>query len=444
MQTIINPLVVSVGPTNEATITPVPMTHHGGGTKKVLAVAAMVAIPIAAPAIASSIAASGVLGAAISGAMATTAGAVISSAIVGAGLGAITAKVTGGSVRAGAIGGAIAGGIGGYGARSGFGQAAPSGNVPGMDVASNTYQGVGSGGVDGGTSSLYQTASFNPNAQNLVYNPNATNVAGQLSNTGTGGAGFVESMKAGLSNVGQKVVSKITSPDALANVVLQVGGAAATEALVPTPDNAEEAAAIEEYRAELEALRQKDEAAFNAKMDAAKAHMVQAGYYDPNYFGLQAANRAAIVEGRRLRDFERSAALRSGGLSQGERRRAALQGGLNVQTAFDQGFGQGVGLQNQALTTATNLIPTASTGGVTQAGGFLELASAKAERDSNAATTQKDRIMNFFGGLNTASGRTNKETEAIEQSAAEFNNQLGVINPDKEDDRNSLPLTLGA
>ena len=38
MQTIINPLVVSVGPTNEAIITPVPMTHHGGGVKKVVAV----------------------------------------------------------------------------------------------------------------------------------------------------------------------------------------------------------------------------------------------------------------------------------------------------------------------------------------------------------------------------------------------------------------------
>ena len=58
MQTIINPLVVSVGPTNEATITPVPMTHHGGGAKKVLAVVAAVAIPIAAPIIASSIASS--------------------------------------------------------------------------------------------------------------------------------------------------------------------------------------------------------------------------------------------------------------------------------------------------------------------------------------------------------------------------------------------------
>jgi len=436
MQTIINPLVVSVGPTSETIITPVPMTHHGGGTKKVLAVAAMVAIPIAAPAIASSIAASGVLGAAISGAMATTAGAVISSAIVGAGLGAITAKVTGGSVRAGAIGGAIAGGIGGYGARANFGQAAPP-NITSdpniLNANANTYGGAN---TFGGGDPNFMLAS---NTGGLTAT-NAVNTS--LSNT-TAQPSFFQSMKAGLSDVGQKVVSKITSPDALANTVLQVGGAAAAEALVPTPDNAEEAAAIAEYKAELEALRQKDEAAFNAKMDAAKAHMVQAGYYDPNYFGLQAANRAAISQGQKLRNFERTSALSSGGLSQGERRRAALQSGLNVQTAYDQGFGQGVGLQNTALTAATNLIPTGNTGGVTRAGGLLELASAKGARDSNAATAQKDRIMNFFGGLNTSSGNTNKEDEDIEQSAAEFNNQLGVINPDK-DDRNSLPLTLGA
>ena len=427
MQTIINPLVVSVGPTSETIITPVPMTHHGGGTKKVLAVAAMVAIPIAAPAIASSIAASGVLGAAISGAMATTAGAVISSAIVGAGLGAITAKVTGGSVRAGAIGGAIAGGIGGYGARANFGQAAPpvtTSNPNVMNVNAQTYGSAntfGGGANFGGDPNLMLAS----NTGNLTAT-NAVNTS--LTNT-TAQPGFFQSMKAGLSDVGQKVVSKITSPDALANTVLQVGGAVASEAIVGTPDNAEEQAAIEEYKAELQALRQKDEAAFNAKMDAAKAHMVQAGYYDPSYFGLQSANRAAISQGQKLRNFERTAALSSGGLSQGERRRAALQSGLNVQTAYDQGFGQGVGLQNQALTTATNLIPTGNTGGVTRAGGLLELASAKGARDSNAATAQKDRIMNFFGGLNTSSGTTKKEDEAIEKSAEEFNNQLGVINP---------------
>ena len=43
-------------------------------------------------------------------------------------------------------------------------------------------------------------------------------------------------MKAGLSNVAEKVVSKITNPDAIANAVLQVGGAVAGEAIVGTPD----------------------------------------------------------------------------------------------------------------------------------------------------------------------------------------------------------------
>ena len=58
MQTI-NPLVVSVGPAAGTTpIYPTQLIEHGGGVKKVIAVAAMVLIPVAAPAIASSIAAS--------------------------------------------------------------------------------------------------------------------------------------------------------------------------------------------------------------------------------------------------------------------------------------------------------------------------------------------------------------------------------------------------
>ena len=93
---------------------------------------------------------------------------------------------------------------------------------------------------------------------------------------------------------------------------------------------------------ELEVLKQRDEAAFNAKMDAAKQYMVQAGYYDPQYFGLQSANQAAIAEGRKLREFERKAGLRTGGVSAGDRRRAALSGGANVQSAFDRGFLQGI------------------------------------------------------------------------------------------------------
>jgi len=427
MQTIINPLVVSVGPTNEATITPVPMTAHGGGAKKVLAVVAAVAIPIAAPAIASSIAASGVLGAAVSGAMATTAGAVVSSAIVGAGLGAISAKVTGGNVKAGAISGLIGGAIGGYGSASkglfgtpqggvqgtvnrtfgtSFGQATPTNNVINQGDASI----LSNQSTDG---QFMQASYSDPNIGNAI----VKDAAGNLSNEASGS--FLESMKKGVGAATEKIADRLTNPDVLANAVLQVGGAVAAEAIVGTPGQTpEEQAALETYKAELETLKQRDEAAFNAKMDAAKQYMVQAGYYDPQYFGLQSANRAAIAEGRKLREFERKAGLRTGGVSAGDRRRAALSGGANVQSAFDRGFLQGVNLQNQAMSTGVGLIPGAPTSGATGAYNMAVLAQNQGNAERAAADRKKSNIQKFFGGFSTQSGLTEDEREERKKKSA--------------------------
>ena len=415
MQTIINPLVVSVGPTNEATITPVPMTHHGGGVKKAIAVVAMGAIPIAAPAIASSIAASGVLGAAISGAMATTAGAVVSSAIVGAGLGAITAKVTGGDVKAGAISGLIGGGIGGYGARAGFGQPTPVANT------STTATTLSGGNVAG--SGVSTTPDGLMNASLTTGGGTGVEQAGLKTGTSTldtaASGGFIESMKQGLSKAGEQVVSKITNPDTLANAVLQVGGALAGEAIVGTPGmTPEEQQAIEQYKQELQTLRARDEQAFNQKMDAAKQYMVQAGYYDPNYFALQSANRTAIAEGRKLREFERKAGLTSGGVSQGDRRRAALSGGANIQSAFDRGFLTGQNLQNQVMSTGVGLIPSAPKGGVIQASGLVDVASQMGNIERAEADRKKSAISGFFGKFNTASGLTKDQEEERNKKAS--------------------------
>ena len=74
----------------------------GGGFKKIISVAAVIAIPFVAPAIAASIGLSSAIGA--------TAG----SALVGAGLGAANASLTGGDVGRGAIMGGLGGGIAGY------------------------------------------------------------------------------------------------------------------------------------------------------------------------------------------------------------------------------------------------------------------------------------------------------------------------------------------
>ena len=418
MQTIINPLVVSVGPTNEATITPVPMTHHGGGLKKVIAVVAAVAIPIAAPVIASSLVASTAIGAAVTASIGATATAVVSSAIVGAGLGAITAKVTGGDVKAGAISGLIGGGIGGYtaAAKPGmFGNPAASSTTTtatssGLPQVQNANATVAGGGADAATTlsntggATLQNASFG-GAQNV-----ASGVSNQLSNQAAN-EGFVASMKAGLGSAGEKVLDRLTNPEVLANAALQVGGAIAAEAIVGTPPSQtpEEAAAIEQYKAELTALKNRDEAAFNQKLDAAKQYMVQAGYYDPNYFGLQSANRAAIAEGRKLREFERKAGLTMGGTSAGERRRAALAGGANVQSAFDRGFLTGQNLQNQVMSTGVGLIPNAPTSGATGAYNLAVLAGNQGNAERAAADAKKSNIQKFFGAFATQTGLDNKE-----------------------------------
>ena len=249
-------------------------------------------------------------------------------------------------------------------------------------------------------------------------------------------------MKAGLGSAAEKVVSKITNPDTLANAVLQVGGAVAGEAIVGTPGMTdEEAAAIEQYKQELQTLKARDEQAFNQKMDAAKQYMVQAGYYDPNYFALQSANRTAIAEGRKLREFERKAGLTSGGVSQGDRRRAALSGGANIQSAFDRGFLTGQNLQNQVMSTGVGLIPGAPTGGVTQAAGLADVAFKMGSVERAEADRKKDAISGFFGKFNTASGLTKDQEEERNKKASAG---LNTGNMPTLDMKKTLPKTLSA
>ena len=441
MQTIINPLVVSIGPTSETTITPVPMTHHGGGLKKLVAVVVAVAIPIAAPIIASSLVASTAIGAAVTATIGATATAAVSSAIVGAGLGAVAAKVTGGNVKAGAISGLIGGGISGY----------MSAAKPGMfgNPAANASTSTTATTLDGSAIGSGNTGNLPPGVQNAAYTPGGETAVNNSVNASLGSnavvdgatnVSFVESMKTGLSNAGQLVASKLTNPETLANAVLQVGGAVAAEAIVGTPadQSAETLAAIEQYKAELTALKAKDEAAFNQKMEAAKQYMVQAGYYDPNYFGLQAANKAAITEGRKLREFERKAGLREGGVSSGDMRRAALSGSANVQSAFDRGFLSGVDLQNKATSTGVGLIPS---GSPNAANAQLGLANFYAGQDSAAqqsAQAKKDNIQKFFGSFAVNRGKTDAERAKDAQTVAGLNtnnipqmdsNIPGVITP---------------
>tara|TARA_B100000035_G_scaffold164272_1_gene140013 strand:+ start:4805 stop:6373 length:1569 start_codon:yes stop_codon:yes gene_type:complete len=460
----INPMVVSVSPSADATITRIQPTMHGGGggIKKVIAVVAAVAIPIAAPTIAASIGLSGAIGAAIgTSAAAGVAGATIGSAIVGAGLGAISAKVTGQDVRRGAIMGGLSGGIAGYfrgapqtqttssGALS-EGQSSLTGMEGGTSATGTSQLGSQASGnigpgdpttfnaetlaeaTAGGDQSLIQ-ASYSTQGQNLgaqlsnTTNPNLvqTNLGG-AQNLAQGGANlqgavagsqtaptalsqlgpnasFGEKFVATMKDSGSALASKFTDPEALANVTMQAGGQLLGTVLAPDPEMPpEQREMLEMRKQELAELKERDEAAFNAQMDAAKQYLQQAKQYDPTYMAFQAANKEAIDQQRKLREQYRRAALGRGrDISEAEKRRMSLDSARQVSSEYDRGFQQGLSAQNKVTQAGLSAIPnSAQFANYTNALRNLQsdegrLAEYYAGKSSNAAKNISDLFSNF-------------------------------------------------
>lgn len=481
----INPMVVSVSPTDTTPIHRISPTQHGGGVKKVIAVVAAVAIPIAAPAIASSIVASGVLGASVSAAAATTVGAVASSAIVGAGLGAITAKVTGGDVKAGAIGGALGGAIGGYNVAQSTGAGLGNVNQTGIKATTDQVFGTNFSGnataqpgaattttAEGGLQSTTgETLSSTPTAdgtlvnaaddvtlQNAAYTtPAGGDVASQLSNTGAGTvtpvaattaggasaaatnvaaeatkASLGERFMTGMKAYGSKVVEKVTGPDALANLTVQAGAQLLGQALAPDPSMPpEQAALLQERRAELAELKERDEEAFNAQMAAAKQYLQQAQQFDPTYMAQQAANKEAIKQSRGLREQYRQAALGSGrDISAAERRRMELDAARNVSSQYDQGFQQGLTAQNKVTQAGLSAIPNASAFSTyTDALKNLSDDYGQAERlAQNSSAAAAKNITDLFAGFNTTAGNTKEQKEELEGIGGSTINKKAGLN----------------
>ena len=443
----INPMVVALRPTNGTIVRRIQPTEHGGGVKKVLAVVVAVAIPIAAPAIASSIAASGVLGAAVSSFAATTAGAVVSSAIVGAGLGAVSAKVMGGDVKSGAIMGAIGGGIGGYGVAqstgAGLGNVADTGiqatvnntfgTTFGQPAAGTETAGLNTTGADAGATltsdasgtTLADATTGEATLQNARFTTGAeagADAAATLSNTAATtetaktamsqlgpDATFAAKSGAYLKDAGSALVSKVTDPAALASLTMQAGAQLLGAAMAPDPEMPPEQRELLEMRkAELAELKERDENAFNAQMEAAKGFLQQAEQYDPTYMAFQAANKEAIDQQRKLREQYRKASLQSGGrdISEAEKRRMSLDSARNVSSRYDQGFQQGLTAQNKVTQAGLSAIPNSSNFATyTNALQSLSQDTQKAEDAAVLASQGAGKnISDLFAGFNTTSG----------------------------------------
>ena len=432
----INPIVVSVSPTIATPITPINPTQHGGGFKKLIAVVAAVVIPIAAPAIASAIGVSGAIAAA--GASATVA-STVGSAIVGAGLGAVSAKVTGGDVKTGALMGAIGGGIGGY--SSATKAAAAAAEAPAATEALAT-------GADAGLSATPAVATDVVTAtpavatNTLVDAVSATPVVSSVAEnvvkeTATKTLG--ESLMSGAKAVGSAVVDAVTNPENLASITLQAGAQLVGAALAPDPEMPPETKELIELRkAELAQLKEKDEQAFNAQMEASEQFLRQADQYNPVYMAFQAANKAAIDSQRKLREQERKYALASGReLSPAERRRMQLDAARNVSSSYDQGFQQGLTSQNKVTQAGLQAIPNASSYAAYNAAltGLSDDVQTAEEAALLKSSTAAKNISDLFAGFDTSRAKTDEEEDAISKTnnmASSIDKSSGVVGLNKK------------
>jgi hypothetical protein len=289
--------------------------------KRIIGVVAAIAIPFAAPAIASSIGLSAAIGA--------TAG----SAITGAVLGGATSALTGGDWRRGALFGGIGGGVSGY-----LQPAAGAAGAGGAGAAGGTTTAAG---VTAPTTAA--TAAPTTTAGLTTFTPGAA--AAQMATAGvpataaTAAAAAPTTFMEALRQVPRAIADRFSDPAKLADLTLRAAGQLAGSALAGEGLSADEQKLLAAQQAELAWLQQNNQALFQQRLQEAQDLLGEARYFDPEYFGLQAARRqklsGAALEREALRGL-------TGTRRATEQRRIRLGTARNVGTAYDVGYGTGV------------------------------------------------------------------------------------------------------
>jgi len=156
----------------------------------------------------------------------------------------------------------------------------------------------------------------------------------------------------------------------------------AASALVGNPGGA----LAKAQQAELLRAQQSNASLTQARLSEANKLINEAGYYDPEYMGRQAAEAAAIRGG--LQATEETRGL-TGARLDAERRRYKLGTARNVGTAYQQGLGTGIGARTQTRAAGISAIPTS----------YPTTSSADAINADTAARNAKAQETEALGAL---------------------------------------------
>lgn len=360
--------------------------------KTIVAVAAAVVIPFAAPAIAGSIGLSSAIAGAVGSA---TAGSVIGGAIVGGTLNAATQALIGGDAKRGFLSGAVGGGLGGYfnaptapsaptapTAISSAGapmsvptqtvfdpmsgafvqQAAPQMSyVPGMEPVSGAtgmlapqVAGLSAPSMVPTTESLAGMGVTPTQQAGLSVSPTTQEVQAATAPTAQAPTTQPKTFSEAIKQVPGQIASRFTDPKVLADLTLRAAGSIAGSALAGDGLSAQEKQLLDAQVQELQQLRQMNVGLFNQKLEQAMGLMGESKYFDPEYFGLQAARRAQLAGAQQKR-----AGLRglTGERRAAEERRFDIATGRQTGTQYDVGYQTGVQGRLNTIQAGINAMP---------------------------------------------------------------------------------------
>lgn len=322
--------------------------------KNLVRLGATIAIPYVAPAFANSLAnLTGIAG------IASRAGDIAT----GAGLGALAARATGGDWRTGALigGGGVAFGPGPVRLQEGLGQ-------PGISSFFGPAQPPVQLGSTGAAPAVAKVPGLAPPSGATPPSVAPTSVALPADYSGmvddAGMAGFTASppphtfgqrLATAVSEIPGRIGAQFTDPKRLADMTLRaagmmVGSAVAGDGLTPADRQL-----LDQMTQDMQQLRETNQQLFQQRVQAAQDLAGEAKYFDPEYYGLQAARKAQTQVAR-----EAAAGLR--GMT-GERlaagqRRAALETARAAGTGFDTGFQQGMRGQVERRRAGISAMPT--------------------------------------------------------------------------------------
>ena len=120
----------------------------------------------------------------------------------------------------------------------------------------------------------------------------------------------------------------------------------------------EEREMFDAARQEMEELAETNQELFQERLALSRAMLAEAGYFDPEYFGLmqQRATRTAMSQQERER--QREEALRGGTPSDARARQAALDSALAGETAYLQGADFAQQQRLRTMQSGADMMPT--------------------------------------------------------------------------------------